>query len=195
MTIIRCGFDGCERGVYARDLCVGHYSQLRAGRPLAVLRVVCAGSVGERLAAHSAPTRGGCIIWTASRNKDGYGEICVDGSKQYAHRVAYELAHGPIEPGMQVDHTCHTPACVRPDHLQQVTRKQNGENRAGATRRSKSGVRGVYRDRGKWVAQVKHEGRAVHVGRFDRIEDAEAAVVARRNELFSNSLADQGAVS
>lgn len=139
MTIIRCGFDGCERGVYARDLCVGHYSQLRAGRPLAVLRVVCAGSVGERLAAHSAPTRGGCIIWTASRNKDGYGEICVDGRK--------------------------------------------------------SGVRGVYRDRGKWVAQVKHEGRAVHVGRFDRIEDAEAAVVARRNELFSNSLADQGAVS
>ena len=36
---------------------------------------------------------------------------------RYAHRVAYELAYGPIDGAADVMHLCNTPACVNPDHL------------------------------------------------------------------------------
>jgi len=110
------------------------------------------------------------------------------------HRVAFELASGPIPTGMLVDHICHRPLCIRPEHLQLATRKENGENRAGATRVSSSGRRGVYpRPNGAWQARVRHAGQDIHVGTFDSLEEAERAVIAKRNELFTNNLADRSA--
>ncbi len=34
----RCSFEGCERESRTRGLCGGHYQQLRAGKPLTLLR-------------------------------------------------------------------------------------------------------------------------------------------------------------
>jgi hypothetical protein len=34
-----------------------------------------------------------------------------------AHRLAYELARGPIPSGYEVDHRCRVRCCVNPDHL------------------------------------------------------------------------------
>lgn len=48
---------------------------------------------------------------------DGYGIIRVAGRNVRVHRMAYELAHGPIPDGLLVCHHCDTPPCVRPDHL------------------------------------------------------------------------------
>ena len=38
-------------------------------------------------------------------------------TKQPAHRVAWELANGPIPKGMFVCHRCDTPECVNVEHL------------------------------------------------------------------------------
>jgi hypothetical protein len=60
---------------------------------------------------------GDCWHWTGYRGANGYGRINVAGRTVYAHRAAYELAHGAIPDGLQVLHRCDTPACVRPEHL------------------------------------------------------------------------------
>lgn len=57
-----------------------------------------------------------CWLWTASCKK-GYGQIW-DGTKiSAAHRLAWEIANGPITGGLWVLHKCDVRACVRPSHL------------------------------------------------------------------------------
>lgn len=92
-----------------------------------------------------------------------------------------------------VDHTCHNRSCVNPDHLRVVTNKQNAENLRGANRASKSGVRGVWfaPTRGKWVVQVRHNGRRYSGGSHLTLEAAEQSAIALRNRLFTHNDADR----
>lgn len=131
-----------------------------------------------------------CWLWTAYRDEEiGYGQASIDGRPQWAHRVAYRWANGPIPHGMEIDHVCHVRHCVNPEHLRLATKKQNAENRVGAQGNSKSRVLGVswFKSRNKWVARVTHNGKPHHVGYFDDLEEAEAAVIAKRKELFTHN--------
>ena len=58
-----------------------------------------------------------CWVWQGQAVSNGYGVAYFGGKKQVAHRIAYQLAVGPISDGMQIDHRCFNPLCVRPDHL------------------------------------------------------------------------------
>lgn len=61
---------------------------------------------------------GECWLWTRGKTRSGYGKVRgKDGRATYAHRLAWEEAHGEIPAGMHVLHRCDTPACCRPDHL------------------------------------------------------------------------------
>lgn len=59
----------------------------------------------------------GCWAWSGGTDKDGYGFLRFRGRRVKAHRLAWELLHGPIPQGMFVLHRCDNPPCVRPDHL------------------------------------------------------------------------------
>lgn len=61
---------------------------------------------------------GGCWVWLAHRDKDGYGTFSVShGETKQAHRVAYELFVGKVPADLVVCHRCNHTYCVNPDHL------------------------------------------------------------------------------
>ena len=76
----------------------------------------------------------GCWLWVGGHNSHGYGTVNHNKRRQYAHRVAWEMAYGPIPDGMGVLHRCDNPPCVRPDHLFLGGQKLNGEDMAAKDR-------------------------------------------------------------
>ena len=91
------------------------------------------GTIAERVEAKTRRTDG-CWEWTAARNALGYGTISVKRRSTLAHRVAWELTHGPVPDGLCVCHTCDNPGCVRPDHLWLGTREENNHDRSAKGR-------------------------------------------------------------
>lgn len=174
----------------ARGMCVKHYRKFQKyGDPLAV---------GVRKTAEErfwpmVEKTAGCWNWLASKSRDGYGQFSHNGKITGAHRFAFMLANGPIPNGILIDHRCHSRGCVNPDHLRPATNKQNLENQIGAQINNKTGVRGVYWNvqNKKFHAAVRHNKQAHYVGQFDDLEEASAAVTAKRNELFSHNDADR----
>lgn len=92
-----------------------------------------------------------CWLWTAGKFPLGYGMMNLGRDArgrqhtEYAHRVAYVLAHGPIPQGRVVMHACDVRACVNPAHLSLGDQAQNVRDAAakGSYSVSRHGCRKV----------------------------------------------------
>lgn len=194
-----CTIAGCTRKQFALNLCQQHYSRQRkygdpfkGGNPDDFVRY---SSLEERFWAKVDKTDD-CWNWTAHLFHDGYGQFATKTKGKTrtwrAHRIAYELLIGPIPDGQLVDHRCHNRRCVNPEHLRLADRSQNNQHRLGAQRNSRSGIRGVQQlPSGRWQARVRHKRQDIHVGIFDTAEEANVAVIAKRNELFTHNDLDR----
>jgi hypothetical protein len=71
-----------------------------------------------------------CWLWRGRADRWGYGRFTLPRvfslpREGCAHRWAYEAERGAIPSGLVLDHLCRNPACVRPDHLEPVTIREN----------------------------------------------------------------------
>lgn len=90
----------------------------------------------------------GCWLWTGATFKaTGYGQIRVNGTSVTAHRVAYQVANGPITVGLSVCHRCDVRLCCNPAHLFLGTAKDNAADMV---------------QKGRYTPRVLPKGSAVH---------------------------------
>ena len=100
---------------------------------------------------------------------DGYRHISIKGEKYKAHRIAWLLTHGEIDPALQIDHMNHVRDDNRLVNLRLVTHRVNGSYERGAY------PLGVYFHKGKLKVQIQINGKNEHLGYFDDVDKAAQA--------------------
>jgi len=107
-----------------------------------------------------------------------YRKIKINNRDYLAHRLAFLLFWG-CWPTDQIDHLDGNGLNNRWDNLREATSQENNRNKR-RRRNNTSGVNGVYWHRGrrKWCSRIKLDGRYVHLGYFDTLEEAAAARLA-----------------
>ena len=129
-----CKIGGCDRDVYARQVCSFHYKQGRAGRPAAPphKRGVCSvegcdsphrarGYCGKH---YARVYRHGAVDWEPKRaqgytNRDGYVVVYVDSKQVLEHRVVMaEILGRPLRKNENVHHINGSKTDNRPENLE-----------------------------------------------------------------------------
>jgi hypothetical protein len=88
--------------------------------------------------------------------------------------------------GEKIDHRNHDTLDNRRQNLRRATPGQNQKNRRGAAASSKTGVRGVCRDKRRrlWKAEIQVDYKRVFLGRFPEIKDAAKAYQNANRKYF-----------
>lgn len=181
-----CSVTDCQNsGRLKRGYCAMHYQRVmkygdpNAGNPKY--------STWQEALQKRVRQDGECLTWTGSVNQWGYGRVQVGGRKlRVVHHLAWEVEHGPIPDGLEIDHVCFNRGCVNVEHLRTVTKSENARHRQGAQPGSKSGVRNVhaYGRAGRWQVRLKVDGKHISYGVFDTIEEATKVATLARKDLF-----------
>lgn len=98
-----------------------------------------------------------------------------------AERMCLDLSH-------EIDHKGRNGLNNQRYNIRDSTGKQNQENR-GLNKNNKSGVKGVdfHKASDMWRATIRHNGKLIHLGLFDRLKDAVAARLAGERKYFTHA--------
>ena len=120
-----------------------------------------------------------CWLWTAATLPYGHGIFGLTGRNSgttLAHRFSWELVNGPIPIGLDIDHCCHSTACVNVKHLQLVSKQEHGHlGSPNGNRTNMTGYRGVFPNKNRWSAHIQIRKQPIHLGTFNTpLEAAQA---------------------
>jgi hypothetical protein len=120
--------------------------------------------------------------WTLSTAKDrpDYAVWRPNGRTVYLHRLILGAGEGEF-----VDHLDRDGLNCRRSNLRRSTPQGNMANVAKRSTNSNL-YKGVRKrcDRRRWTARIQFNGHGIHLGSFDRAEDAARAYDAKARELF-----------
>lgn len=119
-----------------------------------------------------------------ARMSHGYRSIGIDGRDYTAHRLAWLYVHGEW-PAAYIDHINGDRADNRISNLRDVSQSVNMQNVYAPKSNNKSGFRGVswHKQRSKFAARIKVDGKYRSLGLFESPEKAAAAYIAAKREL------------
>ena len=119
-------------------------------------------------------------VATNIRETDEHGKSIL--KRRYLHRILFK----DLPKGMVVDHLNGNGLDNRRSNLRIVSHQQNTRNRSGSQKNSKSGVRGVYwhKQRGKWAACIRHNGKNISLGLYDDLEEAKKSRLSKELEIW-----------
>lgn len=126
----------------------------------------------------------GDFVWKVSRGSrksgsvagylrtEGYRALKVDRTLYYSHRLAFLFMEGSFPPAF-VDHINHKEADNSWANLRHATNKENNRHKAMQSNNT-SGIPGVYwhKQSGKWIAQIKVDGKDIYLGSTHDKEEA-----------------------
>ena len=101
----------------------------------------------------------------------GHRQICIDGTKILAHRLAWIYVYGKL-PKYQIDHIDGNKQNNAIKNLRDVDQFINQQNRKNARVDSSSGFIGVQKNGRKYKASIKANKQTFHLGMFNTAEEA-----------------------
>ncbi|KOR44999.1 Fis family transcriptional regulator [Xanthomonas oryzae] len=110
----------------------------------------------------------------------GYLQVRVHGKQYLAHRLAWLLSTGNW-PSQHLDHIDGCKTNNKIDNLRECSNAENHQNK-GKYKNNTSGVPGVFWDKHakKWKARIRVQGKLIHLGYFDTLEEAAQARAAAK---------------
>jgi hypothetical protein len=117
---------------------------------------------------------------------NGYRAIYVQDKTYHAHRLAWLYIHGDF-PKHQIDHINRNRDDNKPSNLREVTNSTNACNKEkpqglnpylGVTKKKR-------RDKYKWCARIRYDGKDKHIGYFDSAEDAKNAYLLAKAQYHN----------
>jgi len=109
------------------------------------------------------------------KHHSGYIVVKLNGCAYQAHQLIWYIVHGTW-PEKWIDHKNGNPADNRLDNLRLSEPSDNSANKK-RHKNNKSGYKGVHlhTQYNRWKAQIKRNGKVMHIGMYDTPEAAHEA--------------------
>jgi hypothetical protein len=116
------------------------------------------------------------------KHTSGYMNVRVKGKMYRAHRVIWAMVYGKF-PDLMIDHINGIPFDNRIQNLREVSNMVNQQNQRKARKDNIGGLLGAHFYRGKWLSQIRVDGRLKYLGNFLSKQEAHAVYVQAKRQL------------